>query len=88
MLLTDPKPLNGGIHAYTFKGLLKKTIHLLPEVFCFGHSAGTDIMLLDNCSEGAESSHYSALVIKRRSSVMFEDQVEQWSKGIVNYLCK
>uniref|UniRef100_A0A673L4I7 Si:ch211-237c6.4 n=1 Tax=Sinocyclocheilus rhinocerous TaxID=307959 RepID=A0A673L4I7_9TELE len=42
---------------------------------------GTDIMLLDNCSEGAERSHYSALVSKRRSSVMFEDQVEQQSKG-------
>uniref|UniRef100_A0A671RXC2 Si:ch211-237c6.4 n=1 Tax=Sinocyclocheilus anshuiensis TaxID=1608454 RepID=A0A671RXC2_9TELE len=49
--------------------------------FSFSQDSGTDIMLLDNCSEGEESSHYSALVSKRRSSVMFEDQVEQQSKG-------
>lgn len=49
--------------------------------FSFSQDSGTDIMLLDNCSEGAESSHCSALVVKRRSSVMFEDQVEQESKG-------
>lgn len=49
--------------------------------FSFSQDSGTDIMLLDNCSEGAESSHCSALVVKRRSSVMFEDQVEQESKA-------
>lgn len=72
------------VYIHIFEGIFKNCSSVL---FCNGHSAGTDVMLLDNCSEGAESSHYSALVNKRRSSVKFEDQVEQPSKGIVSYLC-
>ncbi|XP_051567620.1 G-protein coupled receptor 161 isoform X2 [Myxocyprinus asiaticus] len=49
--------------------------------FSFSQDSGTDIMLLENCSEGAESSHYSTLINKRKSSVMFEDEVDQQSKG-------
>lgn len=49
--------------------------------FSFSQDSGTDTMLLDNYSEGAENSHYSALFNKRRSSVMFEDQVEPQMKG-------
>ncbi|XP_055070115.2 G-protein coupled receptor 161 [Misgurnus anguillicaudatus] len=48
--------------------------------FSFSQDSGTDIMLLDNCSEFAETSHCSASFNKRRSSVKFEDQVEH-TKG-------
>ncbi|KAA0713351.1 G-protein coupled receptor 161 [Triplophysa tibetana] len=44
--------------------------------FSFSQDSGTDIMLLDNCSEFPETSHCSASFNKQRCSVMFEDQVD------------
>ncbi|XP_076871384.1 G-protein coupled receptor 161 [Brachyhypopomus gauderio] len=48
--------------------------------FSFSQESGTDIMLLDN-SETSNTSHYSGLFSKRRSSVTFEDQPDHHSKG-------
>uniref|UniRef100_A0A3B1IEG2 G protein-coupled receptor 161b n=1 Tax=Astyanax mexicanus TaxID=7994 RepID=A0A3B1IEG2_ASTMX len=47
--------------------------------FSYTQDSATDVMLLDNYSEVSHSTHYSG--VKRRSSVTFEDQVEQPCKG-------
>uniref|UniRef100_W5K4G5 G protein-coupled receptor 161b n=1 Tax=Astyanax mexicanus TaxID=7994 RepID=W5K4G5_ASTMX len=49
--------------------------------FSYTQDSATDVMLLDNYSEVSHSTHYSG--VKRRSSVTFEDQVEQPCKGIL-----
>ncbi|MGH0143765.1 UNVERIFIED_CONTAM: hypothetical protein FKN15_054610 [Acipenser sinensis] len=49
--------------------------------FSFSQDSRTDVMLLDDfTSDGAHHSHHSGWSHKRRSSVTFEDQVEQHSK--------
>ncbi|XP_035266037.1 G-protein coupled receptor 161 [Anguilla anguilla] len=49
--------------------------------FSFSQDSGTDVMLLENfSSDNSHTPHYSLLSGKRRSSVTFEDQVEQHSK--------
>ncbi|RXM33844.1 G-protein coupled receptor 161 [Acipenser ruthenus] len=49
--------------------------------FSFSQDSGTDVMLLDDfTSDGTHNSHHSGWSHKRRSSVTFEDQVEQHSK--------
>ncbi|KAG5283137.1 hypothetical protein AALO_G00038740 [Alosa alosa] len=51
--------------------------------FSFTQDSGTDVMLLDNFStDGSFSNHHtSATGNRRRSSVTFEDQVDQHSKA-------
>ncbi|XP_028655572.1 G-protein coupled receptor 161 [Erpetoichthys calabaricus] len=46
----------------------------------FSQDSGTDVMLLDDTSDGANPSHQAGWSHKRRSSVTFEDEVEQQSK--------
>ncbi|KAJ8282516.1 hypothetical protein COCON_G00050350 [Conger conger] len=49
--------------------------------FSFSQDSGTDVMLLENfSSDNSHAPHYSLLTGKRRSSVTFEDQVDQHSK--------
>ncbi|MGH0126757.1 UNVERIFIED_CONTAM: hypothetical protein FKN15_040411 [Acipenser sinensis] len=49
--------------------------------FSFSQDSATDVMLLDDfTSDGTHHSHHSGWSHKRRSSVTFEDQVEQHSK--------
>ncbi|XP_066562220.1 G-protein coupled receptor 161 [Amia ocellicauda] len=49
--------------------------------FSFSQDSGTDLMLLDDfTSDGTHASHHGGASGKRRSSVTFEDQLEQHSK--------
>ncbi|KAJ8407285.1 hypothetical protein AAFF_G00278590 [Aldrovandia affinis] len=49
--------------------------------FSFSQDSGTDVMLLDNfSSDSSHTPYYGGLSNKRRSSVTFEDQVDQHSK--------
>ncbi|KAG7463504.1 hypothetical protein MATL_G00177270 [Megalops atlanticus] len=49
--------------------------------FSFSQDSGTDIMLLDNfSSDSCQTPYHGGSSNKRRSSVTFEDQVEQHSK--------
>ncbi|KAG9348954.1 hypothetical protein JZ751_029271 [Albula glossodonta] len=59
--------------------------------FSFSQDSGTDVMLLDNfSSDSSNIPHCGGVSGKRRSSVTFEDQLDQHSKGmsyLFNRLC-